>query len=97
MAWFRNHYRCGKCGTNWADEWSCMCDDDCPVCGARHWSPVRSDDLTFVVESEAKHFVVLMSPRSAEHYPNYEAIASTTLRAEANAIIARRMVNYWER
>jgi hypothetical protein len=22
------------CGTTWTDEWSCACDDECPVCGA---------------------------------------------------------------
>ena len=43
--WFRNHYRCGQCGNEWSDEWSATCDDDCPKCGARHWSPVDSEDL----------------------------------------------------
>lgn len=97
MAWFRNHYHCDRCGTDWEDEWSCMCDDDCPTCGARHWSPLESDDLTFVVQAQEKVFVVLESSRSAEHEPDYDAIAATTLRAEARAIIARRMVSYWGR
>ena len=44
--WFRNHYRCSACGHAWTDEWSATCDDDCPSCGARHWSPTHSDDLT---------------------------------------------------
>lgn len=26
-------YRCTECGTEWQDEWSCACDDDCPTCG----------------------------------------------------------------
>jgi predicted nucleic acid-binding Zn-ribbon protein len=43
--WFLNYYRCDECGHDWTDEWSCMCDDDCPHCGARHWSPYKSDDL----------------------------------------------------
>ena len=43
--WFRNYYRCEACGHEWEDEWSCMCDDDCPECGARHMSPFKSDDL----------------------------------------------------
>ena len=43
--WFRNYYRCERCGHEWEDEWSCMCDDDCPECGARHMSPYKSDDL----------------------------------------------------
>jgi len=45
-AWFCNHYKCGRCGHEWEDEWSASCDDDCPSCGARHWSPTRSDNLT---------------------------------------------------
>jgi rubrerythrin len=42
---FRNHYECDRCGHTWTDDWSCMCDDDCPHCGARHVSPSKSDDL----------------------------------------------------
>jgi hypothetical protein len=45
-AWFCNHYHCDRCDHEWSDEWSATCDDDCPKCGARHWSPFRSDDLT---------------------------------------------------
>ena len=40
MAWFRNYYRCERCGHEWTDEWSATCDDDCPECGARHSSNV---------------------------------------------------------
>ena len=46
MPWFRNHYRCPNCSETWCDEWSAMCDDDCPKCGARHISPYKSDDET---------------------------------------------------
>jgi predicted nucleic acid-binding Zn-ribbon protein len=42
---FLNDYRCGECGHEWTDEWSCMCDDTCPECGARNMSPYKSDDL----------------------------------------------------
>jgi len=42
---FLNYYRCGRCGHEWTDEWSCQCDDDCPACGARHMTPYKSDDL----------------------------------------------------
>lgn len=75
MAWFRNHYRCGDCGTKWADEWSCCCDDECPSCGSRDWSPYESDDLTEVVDSVSGSFVLLRSPESAEHYPDYAVVA----------------------
>ena len=42
---FLNYYRCEACGHEWEDEWSCMCDDDCPACCARHMSPYESDEL----------------------------------------------------
>ena len=45
-AQFLNYYHCNECGHEWTDEWSCMCDDDCPACGAQHWSPYKSDDLS---------------------------------------------------
>jgi predicted nucleic acid-binding Zn-ribbon protein len=45
MAWFRNFYRCARCGHEWTDEWSAMCEDDCPRCEARHMSPYKSEDL----------------------------------------------------
>jgi len=44
MPWFINYYRCPQCGATWCDEWSAMCDDDCPECGTRHISPYKSDD-----------------------------------------------------
>jgi len=44
MALFRNYYRCARCSHEWTDEWSAMCDDDCPHCGARHMSPYKSED-----------------------------------------------------
>lgn len=44
MPWFINYYRCPNCGETWCDEWSAMCDDDCPTCGMRHISPYQSDD-----------------------------------------------------
>jgi DNA-directed RNA polymerase subunit RPC12/RpoP len=44
MARFRNYYRCARCGHEWTDEWSAMCDDDCPNCDARHMSPLKSED-----------------------------------------------------
>ncbi len=41
---FINHYKCGDCGCRWQDQWSSMCDDDCPKCGSRHWTPTHSED-----------------------------------------------------
>lgn len=29
--WFNKYYRC-PCGTEWQDEWDCLCNDRCPTC-----------------------------------------------------------------
>ena len=71
MAWYRNHYHCTDCGTTWADEWSCCCDDECPVCGSRNWSPYESEVLTNIVEERDEWFVVLHSLDEAEDKPRY--------------------------
>ncbi len=41
---FRNHYRCPSDGTEWADQWSCMCNDRCPVCGDEI-EPYQSENI----------------------------------------------------
>jgi len=87
MAWYFNSYHCGDCGTDWTDEWSCCCDDECPSCGSRHWSPYESVDLTEVVCEDRGEFVVLRSPDTAAHRPNYRPIARFTSEA-----LARRFV-----
>ena len=88
MAWYRNYYQCARCGYEWPDEWSCMCDDDCPHCGARHMSPYDSDDLTQVVEKDGDQFVVLRSPDTAEHDPAYRELGRFPSRAKAEAFLA---------
>lgn len=88
MAWFLNHYKCDRCRRRWSDEWSCTCDDDCPHCGARHMSPSRSDDLTELVEAEGSTFVVLRSPDTAEHEPDYEEIGRFPTEAKAKEFLA---------
>lgn len=40
---FLNHYR--HCGEEWSEEWSCMCNDRCPVCN-KEIEPYESEDLT---------------------------------------------------
>lgn len=87
MAWYLNHYRCGDCGARWSNEWSCCCDDECDRCGSRNWSPYKSDDLTEVIEQEGDEFVVLSSAETAEHYPNYRAVARFTSLELANRFI----------
>jgi len=83
MAWYLNHYTCARCGADWTDEWSCMCDDDCPHCGARHMSPVDSDNLTHVIERRDRQYVVLWSPETAEHQPDYCELQSFATKAQA--------------
>jgi hypothetical protein len=29
---FVNHYTCTECNEVWQDQWSCACNDKCPVC-----------------------------------------------------------------
>lgn len=84
MAWYRNHYTCDRCHRDWEDEWSCTCDDDCPHCGARHMSPGHSDELTEIIVHEGDEYVVLRSPKSAGHYPDYREIRR--FKSEAQAI-----------
>jgi hypothetical protein len=44
QAWYRNQYECPRCGTEWEDQWSCGCDDECPDCGL-DCSPVTSEEI----------------------------------------------------
>jgi predicted nucleic acid-binding Zn-ribbon protein len=88
MAWYLNHYHCTDCGTSWTDEWSATCDDECPNCGSRNWSPYESEDLSTVVQREGNQFVVLHSPRDVEEdRPRYEVVArlSSTILADVVA------------
>jgi predicted nucleic acid-binding Zn-ribbon protein len=89
MAWFRNYYTCARCGSEWTDEWSCMCDDDCPHCGARHMSPHDSEDLTEIVRECHGEFVVLQSPEAAGHSPDYRELQRFPSHVEAETYLAR--------
>lgn len=52
MARYINHYQCdhadsleeGEPLAEWDDEWSCMCDDRCPVCN-HATAPYESEEL----------------------------------------------------
>ena len=88
MAWFLNHYKCDKCRRRWTDEWSCMCDDECPHCGARDMIPHTSEDLTTLVEREGKQFIVLQSPETAEDDPDYRELGRFPSREAALAFLA---------
>jgi hypothetical protein len=88
MAWFLNHYRCDECSRRWANDWSCMCDDECPNCEARDFSPVRSDDLTEIIEQVGDEFIALRSPDTAEHDPDYEEVGRFPTREAAEVFLA---------
>lgn len=88
MAWFLNFYHCERCGRAWTDEWSCMCDDECPECGARDMSPSRSEDLTELIVRREDRFVVLRSPDDAEDEPGYEELGRFPSRGKAEEFLA---------
>ena len=94
MAWFRYHYHCSDCGEEWDDEWSCSCDDDCPECRSRHWSPVSSDDLTWLIKPKDGVFLVLESPVEAAHKPGYIERAVAFSRETALEYVSARKVTY---
>jgi hypothetical protein len=41
--WYVNFYKCPRCGTKWEDEWSSMCNDECPELS--DIAPYESHDL----------------------------------------------------
>ena len=47
-----NYYRCPFDGKEWADIWSCQCNDACPKCGVKDIQPYKSED---VVHTKAAH------------------------------------------
>lgn len=87
MAWFLNAYRCDRCHELWSDHWSCTCDDECPHCGGRDMTPFDSQDLTELILQEDDHFIVLRSPETAEHEPDYEEVGRFPTRAAAEAFL----------
>jgi hypothetical protein len=42
---FINYYRCPYDGEEWADVWSCCCNDRCPKCGTKDIEPYKSEDV----------------------------------------------------
>ena len=70
MSWFRKSYRCDDCEVDWNDEWSCACNDRCPVCDAEI---DLLEDLSVQVEmqDDGAFWVVFVSPPDAEHRPCY--------------------------
>jgi hypothetical protein len=42
---FINYYRCPYDGEEWADVWTCRCNDRCPKCGIKDIEPYRSEEV----------------------------------------------------
>jgi hypothetical protein len=42
---FINYYRCSEDGEEWADVWSCCCNDRCPKCGTKDIEPCKSEEV----------------------------------------------------
>lgn len=78
MAWYCNEYRCPRCNCTWYDEWSCMCDDECPNCGCRHIGPIDAENLSVTVtQTHEGEFEIVYSSPNAEHDPAYIVLART--------------------
>ena len=57
MPWFRKHHTC-PCGTNWWDEWDCLCNDRCPNCNAE----IEPDDHE-AIEGDASAVIRTLNDR----------------------------------
>jgi len=58
---YKNYYRCPNDGTEWKDEWSCMCNDRCPECNAEiepYDSKEVKDRVNFLANQENKDDVL---------------------------------------
>jgi hypothetical protein len=51
-------------------------------------SPYESDDLTEIIEQNDGVFIVLWSPETAEHDPDYRELGRFQTRAQAEAFLA---------
>lgn len=87
MAWYLNKYECSECGVGWEDEWSCMCDDECPNCHSLDFSPIDSDDISVLTEIDGDgYFRIYYSPLKAGHEPDYQLLAITPSTALARVL-----------
>ncbi|MDF3811077.1 MULTISPECIES: hypothetical protein [Rhodopseudomonas] len=88
MAWFLNHYQCLRCQAKWTDQWSSLCDDDCPQCGARQMLPHLAEELTTLIERDGHDYVVRWSPETAENEPDYRELGRFPSREQALEFLA---------
>ena len=90
MAWFLKYYRHDECDVDWTDEWSCACNDRCPVCDAEI-EPYDWDDLSVTVgKGDGDRWIVAVSPPDAEDAPKYVETAFGH-KQEAEAFANREM------
>jgi hypothetical protein len=87
MAWFRNFYQCENCDAKWEGEWSCMVDEECPICADRDVTPYDADELTFLVDRWSGVYTVLRSQTTAEDTPDYVEIAQFPTRELADSFV----------
>ena len=43
--WFVLFYECPQCQIEWIDEWSCVCEGECPECGTTDIMPYDHDHV----------------------------------------------------
>ncbi len=51
VGWFEMEYVCPRCSCEWADEWTCPCNDRCPDCNLES-GPVSYEDLSQPLRQE---------------------------------------------
>lgn len=51
---FVNYYRCPNDGEEWADVWSCCCNDKCPKCGTKDIEPYKSMEVVHTRPKDSK-------------------------------------------
>lgn len=87
MAWYVNIYECSECGIVWEDEWSCMCDDECPSCQSSDHSPMDFEDRSAFVEREPDGtYSIYYSPPTADHDADYQLLATVKFRSLATIL-----------
>lgn len=59
-----------------------------PHCGIRDMTPHNSEDMTTLIRKEGKEFVVLWSPETADHDPDYRELGRFPSREKALEFLA---------
>lgn len=56
-------------------------------------SPYDSDDLTEIIEKDGSEFVVLWSPETAEHRPDYRELGRFATRTQAERFLGTQAID----